>query len=76
MNYSLLGHLETISPRPVLMIAGENAMTRGMTEAIYERIGAAKELVIVPDANHVDLYDDVAKIPFDRIAGFFNEGLK
>ncbi len=51
-------------------------MTRGMTEAIYERIGAAKELVIVPDANHVDLYDDVAKIPFDRIAGFFNEGLK
>lgn len=76
MNYSLLGHLETISPRPVLMIAGENAMTRGMTETIYERIGAAKELVIVPDANHVDLYDDVSKIPFDRIAGFFNEGLK
>lgn len=76
MNYSLLGHLDTISPRPVLMLAGENAMSRGLTEGVYERLGEAKELIIVPGANHVDLYDDMEKIPFDEVERFLNESLK
>ncbi|HIR43763.1 MAG TPA: alpha/beta hydrolase, partial [Candidatus Ventrisoma faecale] len=73
---SLLGHLDTISPRPVLMLAGENAMSRGLTEGVYERLGEAKELIIVPGANHVDLYDDTEKIPFDEVERFLNESLK
>lgn len=76
MNYSLLSHLDTISPRPVMMIAGENAMSRGISEAVYEQLGDAKEFVTVPDANHIDLYDDITKIPFDAIETFFSENLK
>ena len=76
MNYSLLGHLDTISPRPVLMLAGENAMSRGLTEGVFERLGEAKELIIVPGTNHVDLYDDTEKIPFDEVERFLNESLK
>ena len=73
MNFSLLSHVETLSPRPVMMLAGENAMTRGLTEMIYERLGEARELVIVEDANHVDLYDQVEVIPFDTIETFFKD---
>ena len=76
MNHSLLGHLDTISPRPVLMLAGENAMSRGLTEGVFERLGEAKELIIVPGTNHVDLYDDTEKIPFDEVERFLNESLK
>ena len=73
LNYKLLEHLETISPRPVLMLAGENAMSRGLTEGVYERLGEAKELMIIPGANHVDLYDRTDLIPFDRIESFLLE---
>ena len=58
------------------MLAGENAMSRGLTEGVYERLGEAKELIIVPGANHVDLYDDMEKIPFDEVERFLNESLK
>lgn len=75
MNYRLLGHLDTISPRPVLMLAGENAMSRGLTEALYQNLGDAKELIIVPEANHIDLYDDTSKIPFDDVQRFFADNL-
>lgn len=73
LNYKLLEHLETISPRPVLMLAGENAMSRGLTEGVYERLGEAKEFMIIPGANHVDLYDRTDLIPFDRIESFLLE---
>jgi uncharacterized protein len=78
MNYSLLDYVDTISPRPVLMIAGENAMTIGLTEAVYAQLGEAEgnELYIVEDANHVDLYDDVSKIPFDKIEEFFKSSME
>ena len=51
-------------------------MSRGLTEGVYERLGEAKELIIVPGANHVDLYDDMEKIPFDEVERFLNESLK
>ena len=75
MNYRLLGRLDTISPRPVLMLASENAMSRGLTEALYQNLGDAKELIIVPEANHIDLYDDTSKIPFDDVQRFFADNL-
>ncbi len=75
MNYSLLGHLDTISPRPVMMIAGENAMSKGISDMVYEQLGSNKEFVTVPGANHIDLYDDAEKIPFDEIDEFLKTNL-
>ena len=74
-NYSLLAHLDTLSPRPVLLLAGENAMSRGLSELVYAQLGENGELSIVAGANHVDLYDDVSKIPFDQVETFFKDAL-
>lgn len=76
LNYSLLGHLDEISPRPILLIAGENAHSRAFSETVYQNASEPKELHIVPNANHIDLYDDVEKIPFDKLESFFQSNLK
>lgn len=74
-NFQLLGHLNMLT-QPVLFMAGENAETRSISEAAYEQAASpAKDLIIVPDANHVDLYDDTTKIPFDDLTVFFNENM-
>lgn len=78
MNFPLLTHIEAISPRPILFIMGENAHSRYWTEEAYARAAEPKELVIVPGARHIDLYDggDNNYIPFDRLESFFQENLK
>ncbi len=61
----------------VLMIHGENAHSRYFSEDAYKKLtGDNKELMIIPDANHVDLYDNSEKIPFDKITQFFKDNLK
>ena len=61
----------------VLMLHGENAHSRYFSEDAYKKLkGDNKELVIVPGANHVDLYDQTDKIPFDKIETFFKNNLK
>src|SRR5206468_1691508 len=57
MNFYPLSEIETISPRPVLFITGENAHSREFSEEAYKLADEPKELVIVPNAGHVDLYD-------------------
>lgn len=47
-----------------------------MAEEAYNRLKDPKELVIVPNATHVDLYDQVNKIPFDAFDNFFRTNLK
>lgn len=74
-NFQLLNHLEQIT-QPVLFMAGENAETRPISEGAYEAVTSEKELCIVPGANHVDLYDDVNKIPFDQLDSFFRESME
>ncbi|MGE4405058.1 MAG: alpha/beta hydrolase [Pseudomonas sp.] len=76
MNMPLLTYIEEISPRPVLLIHGENAHSRYFSETAYEAAAEPKELLIVPGASHVDLYDQPDKIPFDRITAFFGEHLR
>jgi uncharacterized protein len=76
MNLPLLTHVAEISPRPILLIAGDHAHSRYFSEDAYKAAGESKELVIVLDANHVDLYDRADKIPFDRITAFLNANLK
>lgn len=76
MNYSLLDHVDEISPRPILMIVGDRAASRFFSEQVYERAAEPKELYIVEDAEHIDLYDRTDRIPFDKIESFLRENLK
>ena len=75
-NMQILAHLKEISPRPMLLIAGENAHSRYMSEDIYKLAAEPKELMIIPNTVHVDLYDKIDKIPFDKLESFFKEHLK
>ena len=76
MNFYPFTDIETISPRPMLFITGETAHSREFSEEAYRLAGEPKELVIVPNAGHVDLYDRVQLIPFDKLRSFFMEHLK
>lgn len=76
MNFYPFNDIETISPRPMLFIMGENAHSRPFTEDAHARAAEPKELVIVKNAYHFDLYDKVDMIPFDKIELFFKENLK
>lgn len=75
MNFPLLTYIKEISPRPILFIHGEKAHSRYFSEDAYKAAAEPKELLIIPGANHVDLYDRVQVIPFDKITRFFNEHL-
>lgn len=76
MNFYPFSDIETISPRPMLFIAGANAHSREFSEEAFRLAGEPKELFIVPNAGHVDLYDRVNLIPFDKLTQFFQHGLK
>jgi hypothetical protein len=75
MNFPLLNYVETISPRPVLFIIGENAHSRYFSEDAYEMAAEPKEIYIVPGARHIDLYDKTDMIPFDKLTDFFTKAL-
>lgn len=75
-NFPLMTNIKEVSPRPILMIAGENAHSRYYSEDVYAAAVEPKELLIVPGADHVDLYDNMAKIPFDKLREFFQNNLK
>ncbi len=75
LHFRPFDHLDMISPRPVLLVAGENAHSRFFSEQAFERAADPKELFIVPGAGHVDLYDKVDLIPWDKLQAFFNEHL-
>lgn len=75
MNAPQLTYLDEISPRPILLITGEKAHSRYYSEDVYARAEHPKELIVVPDANHCDLYDRKDKIPFEKLAKFFKEHL-
>lgn len=76
MNMPLLTYIKEISPRPILLIHGEKAHSRYFSETAYAAAAEPKELLIVPGANHVDLYDQMDKIPFDKLQSFFEKNLK
>lgn len=76
MNMPLLTYIKEISPRPILFIHGEKAHSRYFSETAYAAAAQPKELLIIPGASHVDLYDRPDKIPFDRINAFFGKYLR
>lgn len=74
-NMPLMTYADEIES-PVLIIHGEKAHSRYFSEDTFKKLkGNNKELLIVPSANHTDLYDNMEKIPFDRIAAFFHKYL-
>jgi len=75
-NFPLMTNIKEVSPRPMLLIAGEKAHSRYYSEDAYKEAKEPKELIIVPDADHVDLYDNMDKILFDKLEQFFRENLK
>jgi fermentation-respiration switch protein FrsA (DUF1100 family) len=75
-NFPMMANIEMIAPRPIMLIAGEKAHSRYYSEDVYKMGAGPKELVIVPNADHVDLYDRVNVIPFDKLTSFFNQNLK
>ena len=76
MNFRLLDFIKEISPRPILFIMGDRAHSRFFSEDAYEAAAEPKEIYIVEDAEHIDLYDRVDRIPFDKLEDFFNTNLK
>ena len=76
MNFYPFNDIETISPRPMLFITGSEAHSKEFSEEAYRLAGQPKELVIIPGAGHVDLYDRVNLIPFDKLTTFFKANLK
>jgi fermentation-respiration switch protein FrsA (DUF1100 family) len=75
MNFYPFNDIETISPRPLLFISGDQAHSREFSEDAYERAAEPKELVWIPGAGHVDLYDRVGLIPFNKLTQFFRTNL-
>ena len=61
----------------VLLVHGEKAHSRYFSETAYSKLtGDNKELLIIPGANHTDLYDQMDIIPFEKLKAFFEEYLK
>ncbi|MBK9271964.1 MAG: alpha/beta hydrolase [Saprospiraceae bacterium] len=76
MNMPILTYIKEISPRPMLLIAGENAHSKYFSEDAYKNASEPKELMIIPNGVHTDLYDRLEIIPFEKLTTFFKENLK
>lgn len=76
MNFYPFNDIETISPRPILFITGDQAHSKEFSEDAFNRAAEPKELYYVPGAGHVNLYDRLDLIPFDKLNSFFKENLK
>ena len=76
LNFRLLDFIDEISPRPILFIVGDSAHSKFFSENAYAKAAEPKELFVVNDAEHIDLYDRKDRIPFEKLEKFFNENLK
>jgi fermentation-respiration switch protein FrsA (DUF1100 family) len=74
-QFPMAANIDMIAPRPIMLVHGANAHSRYYSEDVHKAASGPKELVIVPDADHVDLYDNLEKIPFDRLEAFFTQRL-
>ena len=76
INFPLMSRADEIETA-VLVIHGEKAHSRYFGEDAFKKLqGDNKELMIIPDASHTDLYDNLSVIPFDKIQAFFQNNLK
>ncbi|WP_199671337.1 alpha/beta hydrolase [Salinisphaera sp. Q1T1-3] len=75
LNFYPFNDIETIAPRPMLFIAGDQAHSHEFSDDAYARAAEPKTLHWVEGAGHVDLYDRVNVIPFDKLDTFFGDAL-
>lgn len=75
INFNLLDYIDEIAPRPILFIVGDRAHSRFFSEDAYVAALEPKELYVVEDAEHIDLYDRTDRIPFDKLDEFFTRNL-
>lgn len=77
LSYTAMDHVDWISPRPLLLIAGSNAETLYFSQIAYDMAKDPKELVIIDGASHMDLYDKDQYVPnvVEKLADFFNKNL-
>lgn len=76
LNFRLLDFIDEISPRPILFVIGDRAHSKCFSENAYAKAAEPKEIFVVPDAEHIDLYDRTDRIPFDKLEEFFKSNLK
>lgn len=75
LNTRLLAFIDEISPRPILFIVGDKAHSKYYSETAYAKAMEPKEYYVVEEADHIDLYDRVDRIPFDKLEDFFKKSL-
>jgi fermentation-respiration switch protein FrsA (DUF1100 family) len=75
-NFNLMENIDQISPRPTLLITGEKAHSKYFADEVYAKLKSPKQEIVVPGASHTDLYDQMDKIPFDKLVAFFQDNLK
>ena len=75
MNFYPFNDIETISPRPMLFVMGEKAHSQPFTTDAFAKAPQPKELLIIPFADHFDLYDKPEFIPIEQLSNFFNDNL-
>ncbi|MBE8949012.1 MAG: alpha/beta hydrolase [Quinella sp. 3Q1] len=75
-NFPLDVHVEELSPRPIMLITGDKAHSKYHSDNLYAQAKSPKEIIVVPGATHTDLYDQMDKIPFNRLNKFFKDNLK
>lgn len=78
MNFFPFAQIETISPRPLLFIVGERAVSAYFSEDAYQKAAEPKELFVVPGASHADLYDrpQYQAVSLPKLDSFFKQYLK
>ena len=75
-NLQITEKIGKISPRPILFITGDKAHSKPFSEQAYDKAKEPKEIFQVNMSTiHIDLYDNVEMIPFDKIEDFLNENL-
>lgn len=73
INFKLLDYIDEIAPRPILFIVGDRAHSKFFSEEAYSAASQPKEMYVVEDAEHIDLYDRKDRIPFDKLEAFFKK---
>lgn len=76
MNSRLLDFIHEISPCPILFVVGDRAHSRFFSEDACAPAAEPKEMYVADDAKHIDLYDRMDRIPFDKLTDFFHSLLK
>ncbi len=75
-DFKLMSNIDELGNTPVMLITGDKAHSKYFSDNVYAKLASPKEEIVVPGATHVDLYDQMDKIPFDKLFAFFDKNLK